>query len=499
MNADRGKRRPLGRAVVAISWVLTGVASAVLAAPVFAGDPFATERGIPAAPSADMLAAEGTSGICDFGPPAQSQPLRLQEAVERALCHNPKTREAWVGIKVQAAGVGVANSAYLPTFSANAQVIHDNSITNVAGQPQLSSRTSAWVRSESVSLSWVLYDFGGRDAALSNASELLAAAQANHRAVLQSTFALAAKDFYSAQATRAAFSAAVDIEKTANDSFKAASERVSKGVAPITDQLQTQTAYAQAVFNRAKAEGDRQTALGALLADLGLDPSTPITLADTANVAMPAGEFNDSVAALIDEAKRTHPSVIAAERQYQASLDKAEQVRAQGMPSLSLVAKYSANNQPASVGLGVPEYPATGHDGYFGLQVSIPLFEGFGRTYQVRQAEAQSEAQRETVDEAKLKVGSDVWASFYSLQTATENLTNSATLLDIAQRSFEAAEHRYRSGVGAILELLNAQAALATAKRQRVQALTDWRTARLQLASTLGKLGMWSIGDEARP
>jgi outer membrane protein len=112
------------------------------------------------------------------------------------------------------------------------------------------------------------------------------------------------------------------------------------------------------------------------------------------------GHYSDqSVASLIEQAKRTHPSVLAAQAQLDAAIAKTDQTRAQGLPTISLTAKYSNNNQPASLGLGIPQFPATGHDWYFGIQVNIPLFEGFGRTYQIRQAEAQSEVQRDTVDE----------------------------------------------------------------------------------------------------
>jgi outer membrane protein len=68
-------------------------------------------------------------------------------------------------------------------------------------------------------------------------------------------------------------------------------------------------------------------------------------------------------------------------------------------------------------------------------------------------------------------------------------------LLDIAQRSYSAAQGRYQVGVGSIVELLNAQSSLAAAKRQRIQSLTDWRSARLQLASKLGTLGISDIAE----
>jgi outer membrane protein len=65
---------------------------------------------------------------------------------------------------------------------------------------------------------------------------------------------------------------------------------------------------------------------------------------------------------------------------------------------------------------------------------------------------------------------------------------NSANLLDISERSWTAARHRYDAGVGNILELLNAQSAFANAKQRRLQALADRDYARVDLASKLATL-----------
>jgi outer membrane protein len=126
------------------------------------------------------------------------------------------------------------------------------------------------------------------------------------------------------------------------------------------------------------------------------------------------------------------------------------------------------------------------------VQVTIPIFEGFARTYRARQADAQIELQAEMLAETRRQVGLDVWNAYQTVLSATKNLDNSASLLSLAQRSYNAARHRYRTGVGNVLELLNAQSALASGKKQRIQALTDWRSARLQLAARLGDTSMWS-------
>jgi len=477
--------------LVRSKWLIVGTMVLLLSSQAYAFDVFQTTRDVPSTAAGSLLSTGVSMTPCVFG--ALGAPLELGEAVERALCNNPKTREAWGNVKIQAAEVGQARAAYLPTISATWQDVRDDSVTNVNGHPELSSAERATIHSESVSANWVLWDFGGRRAALDNANELLSAARANENATLQTAFATVVKDYYAAQAAQGNLTAAEETETVSHDSFAAASARVDKGIAPISDALQAQTSYAQAVFAQGKAEGDLKAAVGTLAADMDLSPSADLTLLEVNDGVMPDASFSESINDLIDDAKLTHPSVLAAQAQLEAAISKVKQTSAQGLPSLSFIAKYSGNNQPASLGIGIPEFPARGHDWYVGVQLNIPLFEGFTRTYQVRQAEAQSEVQRDTVDEVVQQVALDVWTSYQTLQTGTRNLNNTATLLDIATRSFDAAHHRYVSGVGNILELLNAQSALADAKKQRVQALTDWRNDRLQLAGKLGRLDMSAL------
>ncbi|WP_322028028.1 TolC family protein [Burkholderia sp. BCC1977] len=470
------------------------IVMSIISVPVLAFDPLRAEQSIPVSAADDMVP---TNGTCEFGP--LSSPLALNDAIERALCRNPKTREAWADVKAQAAAVGVARAAYLPTITGNWQGVRDSSVTNVTDHPTLSSNYAATVRSEGVSLNWLLYDFGGRDAALRNASSLLQAAQATQSAALQSTFAIVAKDYYAAQAARAALDAAQDIETMTRQSATAAQAKVDKGVVPITDALQAQTQHEQALLNLAKARSDARSTIGALASDMGYDPSVVSDVPAVTDTVVPGKNFSESVARLIDEVKRTHPDVVAAQAQYDAAVAKVSQTRAQGLPSISLVGKYSRDNQPQSLGLGLPTYPSTGHDGYIGIQVSIPIFEGFGRNYQVDQARAVAERQQDTLDETRLKVALDVWNSYHALEAASESAAHSTSLLSIAQQAYTAAEHRYAVGVGNILELLNTQTNLANAKERKIQTLTDWDNARVDLVSKLGRLDMSSISTLGAP
>lgn len=484
-------RVPIAAALRCAGVGLLWAALVGMCTPAHAFDPLFAEHSIPPTPAAAM-AGDAVVGTCTFG--ALSAPLHLRETVERALCNDPKTREAWADVKAAAAAVGKGRSAYLPTITGNWQGTRDETSEGISGMPQFDSkyRNSA-LRNESVSLSWVLYDFGGREAAVADAKALLAAAHATEDATLQAVFANVAKDYYAAQAAQGAFIADKEVEATAADSLKAATMRVDHGAAPISDQLQAQTSWANAVVERTKAERDWKTAVGKLASDMNIDAYTPLALPDVAEGVAPDPRFDESAADLINDAKRFHPSVAAAQAQAESAEAKVRKTQAEGMPTVSFVAKYSWNNQPTTLQLGMPQFPAATREWYLGFQVTIPFFEGFGRTYEIHRAEAEAEKQRDLLDEARQQVGLDVWARYQALQAASKNVTNSATLRDVAERSYLAAQRRYQVGVGSILELLNAQSALAEAKRQRIQALTDWRSERLQLAAKLGKLGMWNI------
>jgi len=61
-------------------------------------------------------------------------------------------------------------------------------------------------------------------------------------------------------------------------------------------------------------------------------------------------------------------------------------------------------------------------------------------------------------------------------------------LLDSAQQSARVALGRYKAGVGSILDVLNAQSALASARQQRIQSTFNWNISRASLAQAMGSL-----------
>lgn len=166
--------------------------------------------------------------------------LSLTDVVERALCNNPQTREAWAIARVQAAQVGVSKSAYLPSISIAGAV----SRNRTGGSNSFTPRTATYdQQSVSASLNYLLYDFGARAAALENARQVLTALNLTQDATIQSVFLSAVQAYYQLFATQAAVTSVKKAESSALESFNAATTRYNVGSGTPADKLQAQTAY----------------------------------------------------------------------------------------------------------------------------------------------------------------------------------------------------------------------------------------------------------------
>jgi TolC family type I secretion outer membrane protein len=393
-------------------------------------------------------------------------PLSILEAVDLALCNNPQTRELWASARVQAAQLGVAQSAYLPTVDGKL------SVARLAG-----SSVSGEQNNASLTLSWLLFDFGTRAANRENARQLLVAATATLDATVQAVFLNALQSYYNAQAARAALAAALESEKASRESLAAAEVRYQVGSGTPADRLQAQTAWSQATLNRIKAEGEQRNLLGVLANGLGLDANQPLVLADIGAVT-PDAFFERDIAALIEEARQRRPDLKAAEAQANAAQSGVDAARAAGLPTLSLGAGPSWQENAGF----------SSHSRSLGLTLTVPIFSGYNTTYKIRAAEAQQQVKSAQRERIRLQVALDVWKAYQSLSTATQSLKTTADLLASAEQSERVALGRYKAGVGTILDVLNAQSALAAARLQRIQARLDWQVYRATLAQAIGAL-----------
>lgn len=454
-------------------------------------DPFLTESKIASSVTGSML--DDASSPCVFA--SMTQPLELPEAVERALCNNPQTRAAWAGAKMQTAQLGVARSAYMPAIGATLAYSKQKNITRYGDSryAPLNSEAKPTLTSGSLKMSQVLTDFGLRSANLDQAMALLDAANASHDAALQIAFVNAAQAYFDTQTAQAVLEASREAEHAARESFNAAAAKYKAGIGALTDQLQAQVAYSKASLERVSAEGELKNAQGTLATAMGLSATTNLVL-PRRREGLPDTAFVKPADELIEEAKQHHPTLLAAQAEVTAARAKIAATRAEGRPTVTLTAELGRTeqeNQPPAVGYSPTDI--SNRTNSLGIQMNIPLFEGFGRNYRMQTAQGQAEIKAAELSRLEQQISLEVWKSYQALRTENENMKAADVLVSSARQSFLVAQGRFKAGVGNILELLSAQSAVAGAEQQRIKSVSNWHTARLKLAANIGKLGLWAI------
>ena len=399
---------------------------------------------------------------------AYDKPLSLVEVTEAALCHNPQTREVYANAKVQAAQVGVARSLFFP------------SVTDTLSATENKNRTTNYSNATNrIVASYLLYDFGSRDANFENANQLLKAASATQNAIVQTVLLASVNAFYQVHASRAILNASIETERLSQESFKSAEAKYIAGVATPADKLQAQTSFANATLTKLRNEGTLKVAYGNLANIMGAPANINFQINDSKLDDIPE-LIDQDIDALIEQARLQRPDLIASEAQLKASLAKIESVKADAKPKV----RIDASNQYDENLLG----QTSQNTSQLGIFLSIPLFEGYKPTYLIRSAEATAELNASKRDQLKLQVSLDVWTAYQNLKTANESIAASNVLLLSAEESSRVSLGRYKEGVGNIIDTLSAQSALANAKQQKIQSVLNWNIARTTLAQSIGVL-----------
>lgn len=483
--AERRRRRWIALAVLC-GGALQGTAAADLGE-----DPLSTARRLPLPVSERLASLELPCAD------ALPQPLTPLDAVRQALCRHPQTRQAWAAVEAQAAAVGLGQSAYWPGLSATASFSRVRVESEYPDQPELDSSFNGRSSGQSLGLEWVLYDFGLRAANLRRERALFVAACASQNETILAVFLDTARAYFAAEQAQASLATETQAEEAARRSAEVAQAKVAVGVGLEADRLQAQTAHAQASLNRIRAQERLDSALGTVASAMGLRPGTPILLPEAGSAMADGPEAAAQIDGLMERAQQLHPRIAAARAQLQAAQDAVTAARAGGRPSLALSAFTERSDTPIDRVSSRQQIESSS----LGLRLSAPLFEGFGRTYRIRQAEALREGREAALLAARQDVAQAVWDSYVAVRGGAEARRASRRLLDSARQSYELASGRYQAGVGNILELLRAQSDLATAQQQEVLARTRWRLARLELAASLGQIDFWMLRerDPARP
>jgi outer membrane protein len=112
-----------------------------------------------------------------------------------------------------------------------------------------------------------------------------------------------------------------------------------------------------------------------------------------------------------------------------------------------------------------------------GVNMDIPVFNGFLYPAQSREAKLRAQAAGERLRDLRNRISRDVRSSWLNANTAYQRLSVTQQLLDQANLALSLAETRYKLGLSSIVELSQAQLQQTQAQISGAQAGYDYRLA----------------------
>ena len=436
-------------------------------------DPFGTDASVASAPhmpwqSSLPLPTVGAPVV--NGELGRNQLLSLPELTEFALRNNPRTRQAWLAARAAAAGVGIEKADLLPQVSAGYGVTRNQQVGNVGAEVPWQTRFGP-----SVSLSYVLFDFGVSAYQVESSEYRLLSANLAHNRVLQDVIFQVEQAYYRLLGNDALVRVNGQSLKNAATALEAAQKRRESGLATVADVYRAETQVAQSQLNLTRSAGELEKSRGQLASVVGLPVNVAISVQPLQQPPQII-EMTTGISELLEKAKSSRPDLVAAEAQVRAAQATANAVARAGLPSIEVngggAHTLFNDNRPS-----VSSYS-------IGLAVRIPIFTGFRDTYSARQAQVQAEAAAASRDALFRQAEIEVWQAYYDLNTASSSITSTQAQVRSSEQTSLATLARYQSGFGSILDLITAQQDESNARVQQIQSYLDWFTtlARLQVA-----------------
>ena len=424
--------------------------------------------------SARPLAAEALPGI-----PAALAPdggrLSLTQLLDVGLRTNPQTERAWQEAHAALAEWDVQRGRYLPRVYGNMSVVDRRSPPSDGKQAPVEA-----VREPGISIDYLVFDFGRRAASVESARQLLFAANWRYDQRIQDVLLRVAAAYYTLLGRRALTAADEESLADAQLVLRAADERLNVGSGTIVDVYQARAGAARIELDLASDRGAVESARGALATAVGWAANTRFDVVDLPG-DVPLELVEGDVDALIERARLQRPELGAARADVLHDDAQIAGARAAFLPEL--VAGASYNRQAPEFGGPNPG----AYDQYrYGIEVNVPLFEGFQRWNALRAAEARRAASDASLRDRTQVVIAEVWDAYYDFRTAVARVRASKVLLASARESYHAALATYRDGVGNVVELLNGLAQLATARAANIAARTDLFTSHAVLLRAIG-------------
>jgi outer membrane protein TolC len=299
------------------------------------------------------------------------------------------------------------------------------------------------------------------------------AAKLNYQDARDLVIRQAAGLYLDAQASAAEAAAAESRVTTSQTLEKLARDQHDQGLATAVDVVRAQVQLARDQQNLLVARNTYQTSLLVLAHYLGLSPGAPLDLAEPLKFHHVESTDADQAFHSALEARSDYAALL---KQRESLVEQLKASRARYLPTLSVNGDYGAIGRKFDSMAGTGEIQGT---------LTVTLFD---RDRAGEKTELQSQLKRlnAQIDDLNREIEQELRKAVLDLESTENQVTVTEAALHLAERELSLAQDRFRNGVTDNIEVVTAQASLASAQDDRVMALARHADAVMALVRSLG-------------
>jgi outer membrane protein len=432
---------------------------------------FEPSKETPAPPAAAPAAAKRftvpDNTAVQLPSPADIEPnhvYSLVELIDIAQRRNPTTRVAWEQARQAAINVGIARAAYLPALTASAVAGWEHVVFPFPSSlvPQGFIVFNAQEVLPTLTVNYLLFDFGGRAAAVEAAGQLSIAGNVAFTAAHQQLILNVARAYFTLDGADAALRGARQGLADAKVVQQSAEALFGRGLDTTVDVQLARRATAQAQYDLAQAETGQHDAMYTLLAAMDLPPTTKLRVAGASERPLPPRTAH-TVDDVLSEALRRRPDLLAGVAKLRATDAEIAAARSALFPKASLSANVQGNIGRLSVDnspyLGVVKPNWAGL-----LKLEWPLYEGGLLQNKLTLAQSKREEAAAALKERTNQALREVALAYDQVDTGLQQYDAAIALHTASETAFHSASDAYAHGVGTLTDATSAQTGLATAR-----------------------------------
>jgi outer membrane protein len=388
----------------------------------------------------------------------------LVELIDIAQRRNPSTRVAWEEARQAAIKVGMAQAAYLPILTAGALAGYERLAfplpTNVV--PAGFATSNNMEVAPGASIKYLLFDFGGRAAAVDEAKQLSVSANADFTSAHQKVIYGVARAYFILDGANATVSAAQRGLVDARILQDSAQALYGRGLGTEVEVDLSRRGTAQAQFDLSRTSTAQKDAMSSLLEAMDLPPTTKLRVASVSGRPLPPRTAR-TIDDVLQEALRRRPDLLADVAKLRASDAGITAARSDLFPKVSLGANLSVpfwwNNVDNS-----PYYSVRQPQGAALLNLEIPIYDGGLLQNKLKLAESQRDAAAEDLRGKTDQALREVALAYDQVETGLQQYSAALALQTASETAFRSAHDSYKAGVGTLTDAVSAQTGLASAR-----------------------------------